>query len=261
MKFALTEGQRCEAQPKLSGECPGCGAPMVAKCGEVRIRHWAHKGQRVCDRWWENETEWHRGWKDQFPADWQEVVHRAPDGERHIADVKTPNGWVLEFQHSKIQPDERRSREEFYRGLIWVVDGRREGDAAHLLRAWDRGEARDPLSSKRRLSSPASTLMRNWVGSPAEVFFDLGDALPLWWLFPESNVSRSYVQYVSRAMFVRIHREQRAQGLSEFDSLIQNFNAFVALYESPPPVPGPQRPPKTPLPPTRGPIIRRRFRF
>jgi competence protein CoiA len=261
MKFALTDGQRQEAQPNLSAECPGCGAPMVAKCGEVRIRHWAHKGQRVCDRWWENETEWHRGWKDQFPADWQEVVHHAPDGERHIADVKTQNGWVLEFQHSKIKPDERRSRESFYHSLIWVIDGRRERDAVNFLKAWAKGEARDPLSSQRRLTSPASALLKNWAGSSVHVFFDLGESLPLWWLFPEGNDSRSYVQYVSRSMFVRIHREQGTLGLSEFDSLVQNFNAFVALYESPPPTLRPQRPREISLPLPHRPIVRRSFRF
>jgi hypothetical protein len=50
----------------------------------------------------ENETEWHRAWKDQFPPEWQEIVHLAGDGERHIADVKTGDGWVIEFQHSYI---------------------------------------------------------------------------------------------------------------------------------------------------------------
>ena len=51
------------------------------------------KGRRFCDPWWENETEWHRAWKDQFPADWQEIVHHAEDGEKHIADVKTDR-WL-----------------------------------------------------------------------------------------------------------------------------------------------------------------------
>jgi competence protein CoiA len=122
MKFALVNGQRVEAQPHLSGDCPGCGSSMIARCGELRTPHWAHRGTRLlCDPWWENETQWHRVWKDQFPADWQEVVHRAEDGERHIADVKTQNGWVIEFQHSFLKAEERRSRDGFYPKLIWVV--------------------------------------------------------------------------------------------------------------------------------------------
>jgi competence protein CoiA len=123
MKFALINRQRQEARPSLSGECPGCGRLMVARCGEVRVRHWARKQSSVCDPWWESETEWHRAWKDQFPADWQEIVQHAETGERHIADVKTHRGWVIEFQHSYLKPEERRSRDMFYPKLIWIVDG------------------------------------------------------------------------------------------------------------------------------------------
>ncbi len=89
MKFALVDEIRCEAQPSLRGNCPACDHPMVAKCGEVKIWHWAHKSRRLCDPWWENETEWHRDWKNQFPVQWQEDVHKAENGEKHIADVKT----------------------------------------------------------------------------------------------------------------------------------------------------------------------------
>jgi hypothetical protein len=35
---------------------------------------------------------------------------RAGDGEWHIADVRTPSGLVLEFQHSAIKPTERSAR-------------------------------------------------------------------------------------------------------------------------------------------------------
>ena len=94
----------------------------VAKCGDIRVRHWAHKGHLVCDPWWENETKWHRDWKDHFPTNWQEVVHRAADGERHIADVTTGEGWVIEFQHSYLRPEERRSRDAFYPKLIGLAE-------------------------------------------------------------------------------------------------------------------------------------------
>jgi len=67
----------------------------------------------VCDPWWE-ETTWHRDWKAMFPVEWQEVVHHAPNGERHIADVRTEHGFVLEFQHSPLEPVERQARESFY---------------------------------------------------------------------------------------------------------------------------------------------------
>jgi ssDNA-binding Zn-finger/Zn-ribbon topoisomerase 1 len=66
MRRALVDGAKAEAQPKLRGECTGCGGEMVAKCGRVKVWHWAHKGAPPCDPWWENETEWHREWKDRF---------------------------------------------------------------------------------------------------------------------------------------------------------------------------------------------------
>lgn len=126
MKFALVEGRRQEAQPNLSGKCPICEQPMVAKCGELRSSHWAHRSTLLCDPWWENETEWHRSWKDQFPVDWQEFVYRAATGEKHVADVRTDHEWVIEFQHSHIKPEERRSRDIFYRKLVWVIMQRGE---------------------------------------------------------------------------------------------------------------------------------------
>jgi competence CoiA-like predicted nuclease len=97
---------------------------MIARCGEHNVWHWAHVGTRICDHWWEPETEWHRAWKNQFPEDCQEVIHQS-DGEKHIADVKTESGIVIEFQHSFLHRDEREARENFYRNMVWVVDGLR----------------------------------------------------------------------------------------------------------------------------------------
>jgi competence protein CoiA len=145
MEFSLVNGQRHEAQPNLSGKCQVCDQPAVAKCGEVKIWHWAHKGRRTCDPWWENETDWHRAWKGKFPEDWQEVVHRADSGEKHVADVKTDQGWVIEFQHSYLRPEERRSRD----ALVWVVGGaRRKGDYEKFLNALN--------NSRRVLARPQS---------------------------------------------------------------------------------------------------------
>jgi hypothetical protein len=67
---------------------------MIAKCGQIRVWHWAHRAIRTCDPWWEPETKWHRDWKNQFPEDWQERIHKSEAGERHIADVKTDFGVV-----------------------------------------------------------------------------------------------------------------------------------------------------------------------
>lgn len=205
---------------------------------------------------------WHRAWKDQFPADWQEIVHHAEGGERHIADVKTHDGWVIEFQHSNIKPDERKSREAFYQSLIWVVDGvRRERDFTQFSRAWYSGESHTPLSSKRRISLPTGALLRDWAGSRAHVFFDFGNECELWWLFPESDERRAYIQCISRAQFIRIHREKNAHWPNEFESLVANFHAFIAPYETPPQAPRPQKLTELPPNPNRTLMLRRRFRL
>jgi len=96
---------------------------MVAKCGDKIVWHWAHLPRPRCDPWWENETDWHRAWKNCFPEEWQEVVHFDGDsGEKHIADVKTPSELVLEFQNSAMNSSELVSRENFYKTMLWIVN-------------------------------------------------------------------------------------------------------------------------------------------
>lgn len=125
-KFALVDGIRAEATKGAKGICPNCGSELIAKCGEVKLHHWAHKRIRNCDPWWENETEWHRLWKNNFEVKWQEAcLTDGLTGEKHFADVRTDHGLVIEFQHSHIDPQERRARENYYKNMVWVVDGTR----------------------------------------------------------------------------------------------------------------------------------------
>ena len=114
MRYAINPDDlfesRIEATPKAKGLCVGCKAEMIARCGSQRIHHWAHKNKaEQCDHWWENETGWHRNWKDLFPVDWQEIRHEdTRTNEIHIADVKTQNGVVIEFQHSFLKEVEKK---------------------------------------------------------------------------------------------------------------------------------------------------------
>jgi len=256
MKFALVSGHRQEAEPGLSGVCPGCGGIAVARCGEVRIRHWACKGRRACDPWWENETEWHRAWKNQFPADWQEIVQLAGDGERHIADVKTGEGWVIEFQHSHITPEERRSRDAFYLKLIWVVDGtRRRRDRAQFFSAWREGVQVVKNSLLRRVFSDDCRVLREWASSDAPLFLDLGEEEALWYVLAKSAQGLTYVQPVSRAQFIEWHRSPGTEIARQFDEFVNELPKLIADSES---RPGAQPVRWDPLQP-RG--VRRRFRF
>jgi hypothetical protein len=45
-------------------------------------------------------------------------------GEKHVADVKTSRGMVIELQHSAMPPEELQSREKFYGRMMWILDGK-----------------------------------------------------------------------------------------------------------------------------------------
>lgn len=124
MQYAIVNGEKVQASRGLRGTCNVCGAETVAKCGPRIRHHWAHAWRQSCDPWWENETDWHRQWKNLFPEECREVVDKAHDGEIHRADIKTPSGIFIEVQHSSMSDAERQSREEFYQNLVWIVDGR-----------------------------------------------------------------------------------------------------------------------------------------
>jgi len=180
MKFAIVNGKKEEAQPKAKGTCLHCDSEMVAKCGKVKVWHWAHKGTQSCDPWWESETEWHREWKNQFPNEWQEISHTdSVTGEKHIADVKTPFGLVIEFQHSPIKDEERISREHFYDKMIWVVDGfRNELDANHFRMGLSGPIQKSPLAHQVEWWGK-SKLLEYWGDSQVKIYLDFGEDV-LW---------------------------------------------------------------------------------
>ena len=116
MMLALVNGQRSYAEPKQVGHCELCGGTTIPKCGRINVWHWAHKA-RDCDTWAESETQWHLDWQARFPADSCEI----PIGN-HRADVRSPTGLVIEFQHSALSADEIREREDHYGSMLWVFD-------------------------------------------------------------------------------------------------------------------------------------------
>ena len=203
MRFSLVDGVRHPPSPKLKGICPNCGSDMVAKCGRVKIWHWAHKGNDHCDQWWENETQWHRDWKDNFPIEWQEISHADPiTGERHIADIKTPHGLTIEFQHSRLKEEERMSREKFYENLVWVVDGLRgDLDKAYFDMGLSGPIQRDPLAYQVQWYG-RGRFLHNWEEKSAKVFLDFGGENL--WRFPffEPEEKRGMVGPVPKSAFI-----------------------------------------------------------
>lgn len=129
MQYALDgSGQRVVAEKGTEAECPACKARVVAKCGEIITHHWAHACGSECDSWFEPIGAWHLSWQSLWPEDCREVVIG-----RHRADVLTPGGTVIEFQHSTISTEEIREREEFYESMVWLFDGT---DVWNRLKLW-----------------------------------------------------------------------------------------------------------------------------
>lgn len=176
MRYANVNGDRASASPGLAGTCPACNNPVVPKCGPLRAHHWAHRGKRSCDSWWEPLTEWHRAWQDRFPEDWRERLCHSTSGEKHIADIQTPLGLTIEFQHSHISADEQRSRELHYGNMVWVVNG------ARLKRDFPRFLEGTSRFSKTDWGGVFTTLLpewafpRTWLNCATPVFFDFREA-------------------------------------------------------------------------------------
>ena len=106
-------------------------------------------------------------WKDAFPSNCQEIVQIDENtGEKHVADVKTPNGVVVEVQHSRISEDELHSREAFYGDMIWIVDAR---DVVWMT-SHDLVSV-EPMAYDFILLS-RSTLLRRWSSAKRPVYFD-----------------------------------------------------------------------------------------
>jgi len=193
MRYAINPDDlfesRIEATPKAKGLCIGCKAEMIARCGSQRIHHWAHKNKsEQCDHWWENETEWHRNWKASFPIGWQEIRHEdTRTNEIHIADVKTPNGVVIEFQHSSLKEIEKSAREAFYKNLHWVVDGTRLPNDFKRFIYCEPDWVSLPLFHKFKFPFPDELLPKAWIARPVPVIFDWGFGNELLWLDPRQG--------------------------------------------------------------------------
>lgn len=118
MMYARLDDRLAIARPEQRAACPGCAGEVLARCGDIRIWHWAHVGGD-CDPWSEPESEWHLGWKKHAPTDRTEVVIERNEIKRR-ADIICANGAVLELQAGSISAAEVREREGFYKYMAWL---------------------------------------------------------------------------------------------------------------------------------------------
>ena len=172
MQFALSDdGTKIEATPKARGLCPLCGEPVLARCGNKYVHHWAHLSGSECDSWSSRETQWHRKWKNQFPKDWQEVTCTKDSSEEvHRADVKTNYGLVLEFQHSKIEEPDKIAREQFYKDMYWIVDLSKNIERKKLLMR--QLESNQYTHNRLVCVNAAEVFLNEWLNRDKIVIFD-----------------------------------------------------------------------------------------
>ncbi|MBB4427864.1 hypothetical protein GGD66_006447 [Bradyrhizobium sp. CIR48] len=255
MKYALVAKQRVEAFPGGKATCSRCNGEVIAKCGSQRMSHWAHRGLQDCDSWVEKETEWHRAWKDRFPSEFQEtILHDEATGERHVADVCTSHGLVIEFQHSYLDSKERVARESFYSNMLWIVDGARlKGDYPRFMRGMD--GLRPIIVGHFLLRFPEECFPKLWLESSVPVIFDFRgidvrtspDPLKdtLWCLLPGRAEGHAVVVGMSPEQFVRVapSRAQLIQAkeiLSNFSQVLRELRAQQQYRPIPPGRPSPR---------------------
>jgi hypothetical protein len=236
MRFALINGERREAEKELVGVCEGCGQPLLPICGPVRVKHWRHKVDCDCDHWWENEGAWHIAWKDNFPKEHQEIIIRKQETkEWHRADVQTKAGYILEFQHSFLKPNDRNARNIFYgEKLVWIVNG--------LRRASDKHSFDEFLRYGRPINEGANliqlhpfiekcSIIKEWSDCNGLVFFDFGIDASLWCLLPKSSKGNYYALEYSRQLFIDLHKDG-FQGKTYSDLLV-HLHSIIFAHENP----------------------------
>ena len=191
--------------------------------------------------WWETETEWHRKWKDLFPQECQEVIkYDDVSGEKHIADVYTKDGIVIEFQHSHITAQERESRERFYKKMFWVVDGTRlKRDYLRFRKAFDQ-KLIYQTSQKGcfYIKDLCECFSQDWINSTVPVVFDFKGLLEnenndpflesIWCLLPKNNMRKEYIKNgylvtkTIKDLLVRITKEDFINNISDYYNYFQS---------------------------------------
>jgi competence protein CoiA len=221
MLFANVNGEKTEATPKTKGICLLCEREVFSKCGEVNVWHWSHFKDESCDSWYEPETEWHKNWKLVFGKDYCEIVI-SKESVRHIADIQTKEGIVIELQNSPIQKPIIRRRESFYGGrMIWVINGRHFKhnfiiyppilDSNELQGRRDLLYTPDGIVDSKTgelISRPKkeraflwSWPRKSWIDVKRNVFIDFGDE-NLFWIIEGMGTSRGKGKQINKLKFL-----------------------------------------------------------
>ncbi len=180
MKFGLFNGKRVVAKPHVKGAvCPKCHTELIAKCGEIRVHHWAHKNKLQCDDWIEDDNEWRSQWLDSFLEDWQEpLIER--NGECHFADIQTPRNTVILLHQSHLTVEMIQTREDFYQTPVWIVNtGRYKNEVSRFLHSFEKAWIKGLKGSSGKLEvkiisefNVDKVFRKEWLTARFPVFFD-----------------------------------------------------------------------------------------
>ena len=59
------DGHRIAAAKGVRASCPHCRGPLIPKCGQIKIHHWAHRESKDCP-YATGMTSWHYEWLQNF---------------------------------------------------------------------------------------------------------------------------------------------------------------------------------------------------
>ncbi len=102
MLYGITNnGERIRAHKNTRALCPHCRGPLIPKCGQVKVHHWAHKEAKGCP-YASGMTHWHYEWLENF-------------------DNRATDGWEVEYFFKSIHFDafnpEKMQAVEFQRSV------------------------------------------------------------------------------------------------------------------------------------------------
>jgi competence CoiA-like predicted nuclease len=188
--YAEDKGERKLARPGLKAKCPLCGNEVIAKCGVVKIWHWAHLADQSCDDFKEHESEWHRKWKELFPEENREVIVKKR-GNIHFADVKTDDGLVIEFQNSTIPFEAIVERERFYDRMVWVFNCQKGVERMEITD--DSIEWWNPRRDFAKCRKKVYLDLGDTLFIVSDISKDLKDNIPIWVISGDFRVRSSFV--------------------------------------------------------------------
>ena len=215
MLFAIVNDEKVEALPKTIGKCPLCEQNVRSKCGEIYVWHWAHIKNESCDDWYEPETHWHKNWKLIFGKELCEIVI-SKDGTKHIADIRTEKGVIIELQNSPILKQVIRRREHFYgEQMIWIINGVhfKENFQISPSKIFEDEQyylSNNPLAQKMDIISSSigeqnfiwNRPRRCWDAVQRNVFIDFGGE-EIFWVKSGMGSKCGYGKFVTKEKFIK----------------------------------------------------------